>query len=249
MTAANPIVEEELHAWLDGRLADERRPAVEAYLREHPEEAERLEAYRADGTAIARIFSLDQVDLPPHPVDLAVRRSSFGARWWQAAAALVLIGIGAAAGWSVRAHREATPTERLAHNAAAAYLILGSPGAQLVTSTSLDDLSRKLSGVLGVSIKLRDPNSSGYSIAAVRVVPQAKTSAVQIVMHGSTGDTVTFYIEARPGATETPMWHTTADGLTALVWEDDDVACAIIGTLAPDKLEQVGRKVYEALLG
>jgi hypothetical protein len=34
------------------RLPDARRAAVEAYLREHPEDARRLEAYRRDGEAM-----------------------------------------------------------------------------------------------------------------------------------------------------------------------------------------------------
>src|SRR5215475_523366 len=57
MMSIAPITEQELHAYLDGELPDARRAAVEAYLREHPEDARRLEAYRADGKAIARIFA------------------------------------------------------------------------------------------------------------------------------------------------------------------------------------------------
>ena len=49
--------EEELHAYLDGMLPQDRRAAVEAHLRGNPRDAERLEAYRADGEAIARLFS------------------------------------------------------------------------------------------------------------------------------------------------------------------------------------------------
>ena len=58
------IMEEELHAYLDGELPDARRAAVEAYLREHPDDARRLEAYRADGKAIGRIFSRAGAALP-----------------------------------------------------------------------------------------------------------------------------------------------------------------------------------------
>jgi anti-sigma factor RsiW len=251
MTAKKPIATEELHAWLDGELSDERWADVETYLREHPDEQQRLDAYRADGAAIARLFSVDPAgSLPPASRRAVPRRAAAGARWWrQAVAALVLLGIGTGAGWIGRAYRDTTATARLANNAAAAYLILASPGAQPVASASLNDLSRTLSDALGVTTKLRDPSGSGYSITAVRLVPQAKRRAAQIVMRGPAGEMVAFYIEARPGATETPMWRVAADGLTTLVWEDDDLACAIIGTLPPDELERVGRKIYEALLG
>src|SRR5215470_14889247 len=58
------IMEEELHAYLDGELPDARRAAVEAYLREHPDDARRLEAYRADGKAIGRFSPARALQCP-----------------------------------------------------------------------------------------------------------------------------------------------------------------------------------------
>jgi len=49
--------EADLHAYLDGELPEDRRSLVEAHLRDHPQDAARLQVYRADGEAIARIFS------------------------------------------------------------------------------------------------------------------------------------------------------------------------------------------------
>jgi anti-sigma factor RsiW len=40
------IKEDELHAYVDNQLDVARRPAVELYLDEHPDEARRVEAYR-----------------------------------------------------------------------------------------------------------------------------------------------------------------------------------------------------------
>jgi hypothetical protein len=33
-----------------------------------------------------------------------------------------------------------------------------------------------------------------------------------------------------------------------VAWEDDDLACAVSGTVAPERLEQIGRCIYDALL-
>jgi hypothetical protein len=33
-----------------------------------------------------------------------------------------------------------------------------------------------------------------------------------------------------------------------VAWEDDDLACAISGTVEPERLEQIGRRLYDALL-
>jgi anti-sigma factor RsiW len=41
-----------LSAWLDGELPAEQRPAVEAWLRDHPEDAARVRLWAADGEAL-----------------------------------------------------------------------------------------------------------------------------------------------------------------------------------------------------
>lgn len=58
----NPIGEEELHAYLDGALDAARRLAIALYLADHPEEAARLEAFRAQKEAFRLLFdrALDQ---------------------------------------------------------------------------------------------------------------------------------------------------------------------------------------------
>ena len=105
-----------------------------------------------------------------------------------------------------------------------------------------------MSNALGIQKKLRDPSSTGYQVVGARVVPQAEGRAVQLVMRGPGDETITFYFEARPGAKETPFRRIAGNEVTTLVWEDDDLACAITGTLEPSKLEDVGRRIYVALL-
>jgi anti-sigma factor RsiW len=250
MATIPPVIEEELHAYLDGELPDARRSAVEAYLREHPDAARRLESYRADGEAIARIFSHVGSAIPARRSSGAISWGFFSAiPWRQAAAAVLLLALGGVAGWLGRERVDGTDLQRLAHQAASAHLILDGPGVQTLATSSLDELSRMMSSALGIRTQLRDPSASGYRIVGARIVPQAKGRAVQLVMRGPANETITFYFEGRPGAKESPFRRIAGDGVTTLVWEDDDLACAITGTLEPQKLEQVGRRIYDALLG
>jgi anti-sigma factor RsiW len=51
------ITEDDLHAYLDGQLSAERRGEVEAYLAAHPEEKLRVDAYKAQNTALRQLFN------------------------------------------------------------------------------------------------------------------------------------------------------------------------------------------------
>ncbi|CAN7686526.1 anti-sigma factor [Pseudoduganella sp. LjRoot289] len=71
----NPVTEAELQAWVDGRLAQERRADIDTYLQLHPQEAERLRAYRQQNVTLRSLYS---------PVlDEAIPRGMLRPRGWQ----------------------------------------------------------------------------------------------------------------------------------------------------------------------
>src|SRR5215831_12955592 len=90
------------------------------------------------------------------------------------------------------------------------------------------------------------PDTKSSTPASCRRERGARCS---LFVRGPADETITFYLEGRPGAKETPFRRIAGKGLTTLVWEDDDLACAITSTLEPKKLEEVGRRIYDALLG
>jgi len=53
MTNDVPIVEDELQAYVDGRLPEARRAAVDAYLAQHPDVRERVTLEMRQGPACA----------------------------------------------------------------------------------------------------------------------------------------------------------------------------------------------------
>ena len=59
-----PVSEDELHALVDGELADDRRPDVEAWLASRPEDAARV----ADWRAQAELIRLRYGGAPNQPV-------------------------------------------------------------------------------------------------------------------------------------------------------------------------------------
>src|SRR5262249_39957496 len=54
----SPVTEDELHAYVDGELAADRRGAVEAWLASHPEDAARVAEWRAQADAIRARYGM-----------------------------------------------------------------------------------------------------------------------------------------------------------------------------------------------
>src|SRR5262245_43112942 len=100
------ITEAELHAYADGRLTDERRAAVEAWLASRLEETERVAAYRRIGEELRAAYD-PVLDEPVPGIFGRVLRPK--PRWHALArvAAWVAVGIvvGAVAGWQLHEAR------------------------------------------------------------------------------------------------------------------------------------------------
>ncbi len=74
MPSDHPISEDELHAYVDGDIEPARRLDIALYLARHPEEAARLEVFRAQREAIHALFD-DSLHQPvPRRLRSIVRR-------------------------------------------------------------------------------------------------------------------------------------------------------------------------------
>ena len=235
MSTTEDIREEELHAWLDGELSAERAAIVEAYVEAHPAIAHRLEAYRADGASLARLFG--RVGEP----GVAVRsRPTAGALRW--AAMVALVGGAASFGWVARDWSRPADEAAFVHEAAAAHALYlaGGPAPLDVGQPA------RLAATLGAPIRLPDTSDFGYALTAARLVPSPTGSAAQLVYSGG-AEPITVYLRAAPGATDTPLRLTRQGSIATAAWEFDDVACAISGAVDPTLLEQFAQRLYAAL--
>src|SRR5215467_15654121 len=92
-----PVNEAQLHSYVDGGLSESAKAEVEAWLRAHPEDAERVRAY-AEQNALLRSLYNPVLDEPIPSALLAVRTRAW--RSYAAAAAIFALGIGV--GWLLR---------------------------------------------------------------------------------------------------------------------------------------------------
>ena len=95
-----PVTEDELHAYVDNELPAERRGDVEAWLATHPDDAERVQSWRAMAEALHARY--DSVADEPVPKRLELERLVRPPRKWiygAIAATLVAFVAGGGAGW------------------------------------------------------------------------------------------------------------------------------------------------------
>src|SRR4051812_34724036 len=79
-----PISEADVQAYVDGRLPDERRSAVEAWLAARPEESERIAAYRRLAHEVRSAYETTLAEPVPPRLRQAAARGGlgfWGGRW------------------------------------------------------------------------------------------------------------------------------------------------------------------------
>jgi anti-sigma factor RsiW len=253
-----PVLDDDLHAYVDRQLPSDRRSAVEHYLRDHSEPARRVGSYIAQREALrAALAGAANLPVPPwlDPHLLLRHRRSERRNIWRAAAGVLLaIGVGGAADWVLDGgfgfgQSEQRQADAFGRNAAAAYLTLAKTDPQPLQVASIDGLSASVSKALGVTMRLHDTAAAGFALLGGWVLPAANGQAVQLAFRDvKDNKVITMYLEGRPGAKETPFRRIAGAGVPTVAWEDDDLACAISGTVEPEQLEQIGRSIYDALL-
>ena len=87
-----PVTEDELHAYVDNELPAERRGDVEAWLAAHPDDAERVQSWRAMAEALhARYDSVADEAVPKRlEIERLVRQPR---KWMYGAIAATLVGV------------------------------------------------------------------------------------------------------------------------------------------------------------
>lgn len=210
MSLASPITEADLHAWIDAQLSAERAREVEDYLAMRPEEAERLETYRAHKRELHALFDpvLDE-PLPQRVLDAARPRTR---RHLQAiAAGIVLVLLGGAAGWTLRAklaapqgiasapgamRSAALQAGDFARRAAVAHAVF-SPDARRpveVGADHEDQLVAWLSKRMGAPMKAPHLQALGYALEGGRLLPGGRGPVAQFMYRDGTGAKLTLYV-------------------------------------------------------
>ena len=251
------VSEQELQAHVDGWLDPARLPAVEAYLAAHPEEAARLAAYRRQTEALRAALGAPPGEDIPERLRAAARgqRSGWQTAWLRhAAAALVLLVAGFAAGWALRGTPE---TENLAGLGTGAALVKQAAAAHRVYSVEVRHpvevraeeahLIAWLSKRVGTPLKAPDLGSHGFRLVGGRLLPTAEGTAAQLMYEDHAGRRITAYMTANLTGGETAFRFAEEGRLAAFYWLEGPLGYALVGELERGALIALAKSVYQQL--
>jgi len=252
-----PISEAELNAYVDGLLPEARAGEVEAFLAQHPDKAAEIAHWRRQNEALTALFPPAGEPLPERlqPRLLARRPRGVTLGWAQMAAAIMLVlAIGGAAGWMLRALDRPPESESLialAVNAHALY-VRENRHAVEVAAADRDHLVSWLSNRVERPITPPDLAPEGFELIGGRLLPGDHEAGVtgpaaQLMYQNAANDRVTVYITAALPAGQRAYQFETRGSLDAFYWANDRITCTVVGSLPEAEMQAVARKIYTQL--
>jgi anti-sigma factor RsiW len=166
-------------------------------------------------------------------------------------AATVLLMVGTVAGgfWYWQGRVDETVWTRFGSEALAAHLALATSKSQPRVSASLQDVAQIFSAKLNAPFRLRVPADPNFTLVGSRLLPGGIGPVAQLAFRGASGTLITMYFEPWPRKRDVPFRPLASESnVRSLGWIEDELGCAITGTLPQDQLESVGRALYAALL-
>ncbi len=262
-----------LSAWLDDELPPEQRAEVEAWLREHPEDAARVRLWSADAEALrVRLDTVLSEPVPQALTQVAWRKAPDtlpGVRWqrWAAALAVFVLGgaVGAALVWRLQPEspllaRSGEPA--WVHRAALAHTVYVPEVRHPVEVKAQEEhLSRWLTRRLTVPVKLFDLRAQGFELVGGRLLPDAAGTPSAQLMYQAMPDTgatgadgkplrVTVYLRKPDSNTPAAFRYEREGELGMFYWVEGESAeggargYALVGVLPKEKLLALAEAIY-----
>jgi anti-sigma factor RsiW len=243
-----PVTEEELHAYVDGELAPDRKPAVEAWLASHPDDLTRVNTWRSLADAIRTRYG--DVATEPVPARLSLRQIERAGRSWRgmaAAAAVAAFLVGGVAGWVARTiAAPARPVVTLTTDALDAYklYVVEVRHPVEVPGSEQAHLVQWLSKRVGYQLRIPDLQPEGLKLVGGRLLPGPSGGAAAFFMYESgSGERFTLY-STRNHAPDSALRYNSEGPVGALYWSDRDIAYVVSGEAGSDRLHKVAETVY-----
>ncbi len=256
MTAREPpIGEDDLQAYIDGRLPEDRRRAVEVYLAGQPEIAGRIAAETIQRDALRCQLAAKFAEPIPTRLRIAHIRAAARAGWRgrarRLAAGIVLFAAGTAAGYlagGTLPQGASGPDMSVVGEAFSAYRTYVVEVAHPVEVGAANErhLVQWLSKRLGRRIAAPDLVPFGFRLMGGRLLPTDDGVAAQLMYDDDGGRRLTVYICSSDRG-ETSFRFTRKGEVATFAWLDQGFGFAVTAAVDRDRLLPVAEAVYQAL--
>ncbi len=248
------VTENDLLAYVDGELDARRAAIVEAHLAGNETDAARVAEWRRQDEAIGELYGHVAEEEVPARLSVravAARQPGPGPLLRYAAAAVLLVAVGAAAGWFGRAMLDgsAGAGQPLVAEAIDAHRLFVSEVVHPVEVKAAEEthLAAWLSKRLDRAIRIPDLREDGFQLVGGRLLPAGSMPAAQFMYEDAGGQRITLYVVPSSDGAETAFRFTTREHLEALYWDDETIRCALVGDLPRDRLQELAVKAYSQL--
>jgi anti-sigma factor RsiW len=243
-----PVTESELHAYVDGALPESRRAEVDAYLAAHPEDAERVAAYRRQNEALRSHFG----PIADETVPERLRTTRRAKPWSRFAVAAGWMTLGGVIGWQLQAYHSEQRMESSAwaRRAAVAHVVY-SPEVRHPVEVGADQethLVNWLSKRLGAQLKVPHLGSIGYTLVGGRLLPGDRGPVAQFMYQDAKGQRLTLYVRTNPDdSRETAFRFAQENNIGVFYWLDRKLGYALSGEVEKAELLRVATTVYRQM--
>jgi len=262
------ILEDDLHALVDGRLAPGATAALRERLSANPQAQATVEAWQAQRDALKGLYATaDDTPLPSSLVtaaERAQRARDQASQWWRwggmAASVLLAFGMGWVANtqWHGRPGDDTMarlePARHFAREAAVAYAVF-QPEVRHpveVTAAQQEHLVQWLSKRVGRPLKIPVLAAQGYELMGGRLLSGDDGARAQFMYQNSAGQRLTLYLGAlKPStgsAAKATAFRFLDDGpVPGFYWVDQGFGYALTAQLPRPALQELATVVYRQL--
>lgn len=255
---ARPVGDDDLAAYVDGRLAADRQALVDGFLAERPELASRLLHDRETREALRwRLRGKAEEPIPARlrvgPM-LADRRRGLRQVVGLAAAACLLLLMGGGAGWLARdVLGGARPIEgaswvALAQEALSAHRTFAVEIAHPVEVRAAEEthLTKWLSKRLRRKLLIPDLESFGLALVGGRLLPAGTDVAALLMYADAAGSRLTLYVRCGE-AGESAMKFLHEGQLSSFSWVDEGLGYVVSASMDRERLQKVARAINQEI--
>jgi anti-sigma factor RsiW len=238
-----PVGEDDLMAWIDGRLPPERQAAVDRYLAGHPQEAARLRMQADQRQQLVDTFA----PIAAEPIPAGMRISAIAARrragtgWWQAMAAAILLAVGFGGGWGMR---DMTAPPRagiaaLAQEATDSYRVYASDTLRPAELSDREQLVHWMSARLGGAVAVPDLAATGYRFLGGRLVATAHGPAALFLYDGPRSHRIAVLTRPMEIDKTARMTATAEEDVDRVSWADDGRGYSVVSSRRASRLQAI----------